>query len=70
MRESPTSVAPPYITGPTSQACPGQIRCASLVTLDAAAKAIVVCPEGNDDRSSPENPFPNLKSRGFVSFVT
>jgi hypothetical protein len=46
------------------------MRCASLVTLEAAAKATVVCPEGNDERSSPENPFPNLKSRGLVSAVT
>src|SRR5690349_366203 len=70
MRERPTSVAPPYITGATYQVYLGHMRCTSLVTAEAAAKAVVVCPEGKDERSSPENPFPNLKSRGLVSAVT
>src|SRR5262249_55598927 len=48
MRESPTNVAPPYIAGATTQMPFGHHRCDSLVTTDAAAKAAVVCPDGND----------------------
>src|SRR5437763_7514573 len=69
MRETPTSDAPPYITGATSQKWCGHIRSASLVTADAAANAAVVCPEGNDCLSALPKPPPNLKSCAVVSAV-
>src|SRR5207249_897521 len=46
MRESPTSVAPPYIAGATSHVPFGHQRRDSLVTAAAAANAAVVCPDG------------------------
>ena len=41
MRETPTSEAPPYIAGATSQKWCGHMRSASLVTAAAAAKALI-----------------------------
>src|SRR5437763_14563146 len=70
MRESPTIVAPPYITGATNFTAFGWRRRTSLVTDEATANAVVVCPDGNDWRSALPNPPPILKSVGFVSLVT
>src|SRR3954468_16090413 len=66
MRDSPTRVAPPYITGPTYQVYFGHMRCTSAVTAAAAANAVVECPDGNDCRVDDENPLANLKSLGWV----
>src|SRR5690348_4072779 len=70
MRDSPTSVAPPYITDATTHCPCGHHRRDSLVTTAAAANAAVVCPDGNDWYLPSPKPRPNLKSCGFVSFVT
>src|SRR5690242_10738020 len=70
MRERPTSVAPPYITGATYHTASGCIRRISLVTADAAAKAAVVCPDGKDCRSLLLNPPNSLKSCGLLSAET
>src|SRR5919204_4719459 len=48
MRETPTSVAPPYIAGATYHAEPGHHRRASSVTAAAAAKAVTECPDGKE----------------------
>src|SRR5690242_5532884 len=70
IRESPTSVAPPYITGATIHCSCGHQRRDSLVTAAAAANATVECPDGKDAYCPPVNPRPNLKSCGFVSRET
>jgi hypothetical protein len=48
MRESPTAVAPPYISGPTIHTERGHQRVVSFVTAAAAANAVLVCPDGNE----------------------
>src|SRR4051812_8156821 len=70
MRERPTIVAPPYSTGAAYQVYLGHMRWTSLVTAEAAANAVVVCPDGNDCRSASPKPPPNLKSCASVSLVT
>src|SRR5438309_11578316 len=67
MRERPTIVAPPYISGPTIHLAFGHQAPVSAVTAAAAANAEVACPEGNDCRSPLPKPFKNLKSWGLVS---
>jgi hypothetical protein len=66
MRERPTEVAPAYISGPTIHSDLGHHRVVSFVTADAAANAVVECPDGNDDQSPDENPFPTLQFSGLV----
>ena len=67
MRESPTAVAPPYINGPTYHVERGHQRVVSFVTAAAAANAVDVWPDGNDDQSPDENPLPNVKLSGVGS---
>src|ERR1700738_687469 len=69
IRDNPTKVAPPYITGAAYQVYCGHMRCTSAVTDEATANAVVVWPEGNDCRSDLV-PFMNLKSCGLVSALT
>src|SRR5215207_4482664 len=68
MRESPTAVAPPYMSGPTIHVDLGHQRVVSFVTAAAAANAVVVCPEGNDFQSPDANPLPRRKSSGSSPF--
>src|SRR5579885_1293461 len=70
MRDRPTIVAPPYMSGPITQVDFGHHAPVSAVTAAAAAKADVACPEGNDCRSPFASPLNNLKSRGLVSLET
>src|SRR5258705_12164033 len=67
MRDRPTRVAPPYITGATYHVYFGHMRFTSLVTADAAANAVVLWPDGKDWRSATENPFKSWKSLGRVT---
>jgi hypothetical protein len=58
MRDKPTAVAPVYMSGPTIHVDRGHHRVVSFVTAAAAANAVLVCPEGNEDQSPDENPLP------------
>src|SRR5947209_9882877 len=51
MRERPTIVAPPYMSGPMTHLDLGHQAPVSAVTAAAAAKADVACPDGNDCQS-------------------
>src|SRR6185436_4339649 len=64
MRDNPTAVAPPYMSGPTIHVERGHQRAVSLVTAAAAANAVDVWPDGNDVQSPERNPRPNAKSSG------
>src|SRR5262249_45834001 len=55
---------PVYINGPTIHSDLGHQRVVSFVTADAAANAVVVWPERNDDQSPDENPLPTVQSVG------
>jgi hypothetical protein len=58
MRDKPTAVAPVYMSGPTIHVEFGHQRVVSFVTAAAAAKAVLVCPDGNDVQSPELNPLP------------
>src|SRR5215208_619720 len=65
MRETPTSAAPPYIAVPTYHFECGHQSADSSVTAAAAAKAIVLWPEGKERYSSCRQPRLSPKFRGF-----
>src|SRR5687768_2838456 len=67
MRDIPTTVAPPYMMGPTTQVDLGHHSVVSSVTAAAAANAVVVWPEGRDFHCPFPNPFPNRKFQGSVT---
>jgi hypothetical protein len=46
------------MSGPTTHVELGHQRVDSFVTAAAAAKAVLVWPDGNDDQSPEEKPFP------------
>src|SRR5450756_1136005 len=70
MRDSPTSVAPPYIAGPMIHVDLGHQVVVSSVTAAADANAVVECPDGNDCQSALLKPRPQSKSRGIIPFET
>src|SRR5438105_12033973 len=70
MRERPTIVAPPYMSGPITHVDFGHHVPVSAVTAAAAANADVACPDGNDWRLPSPKPFKNLKLCGLVSLNT
>src|SRR3954465_262649 len=69
MRDTPTSVAPPYISGPMTHVDFGHQSVVSSVTAAAAAKAVVECPDGNERYRLVAKPLPKWKSSGS-SIVT
>src|SRR5512143_179970 len=69
MRDKPTAVAPPYMSGPTIQVECGHQRVVSFVTAAAAANAVLVWPDGNDVQSPDEKPLPRWKSSGSCPLV-
>src|SRR5689334_15217915 len=70
MRDNPTIVAPPYMSGPMTHVDFGHHVPVSAVTAAAAANADVACPDGNDWRAAFVNPRKNLKSCGLASELT